>query len=76
MKALCTLSRSPDGAWRIRHSSAALGDVEVSGPSREATLTKMQNELQYRWELCPCSGQSVGTVELEVRAENGAGWNG
>ena len=66
MQALCTLNRTSNGTWLVRHSSSALGSVDVTGPSREEALTKMRNELQYRLELCPCSGGSVGTVELQV----------
>ena len=66
MKAACTLSRMPNGAWLVRHSSSALGAVEVSASSRDEALTKMRNELQYRIELCPCSGVSGDTVELRV----------
>ena len=66
MKAACTLGRMPNGTWLVRHSSSALGTVEVSAPSRAEALTKMQNELQYRIELCPCSGVSGDTVELQV----------
>jgi hypothetical protein len=40
--------------------------VEVSASSREEALTKMRDELQYRIELCPCSGVSGDTVELQV----------
>ena len=69
MKALCTLSRKRNGTWLVRHSSSALGNVRITGPSREEALTKMRNELQYRMELCPCSGESVGTVELQVSAD-------
>ena len=66
MKALCTLNRMPNGTWIVRHSSSALGNVRITGPSREEALTKMRNELQYRLELCPCSGESLGTAELRV----------
>jgi hypothetical protein len=66
MKAPCTVLRTRDGTWLVRHSSSALGTVEVSAPSRAEALTKMQNELQYRIELCPCSGVSGDTVELQV----------
>jgi hypothetical protein len=45
--------------------------VEVSASSREEALTKMRNELQYRIELCPCSGVLADTVKLEVREEHG-----
>src|SRR5215471_18621570 len=43
MKASCTLSRMWNGTWLVRHSSAALGTVEVSSSSREVALTKMRN---------------------------------
>jgi hypothetical protein len=71
MKAFCTLRRMPEGNWRIHHSSSALGEVAISGASREEALAKMQKELQYRMELCPCTGESVGTVELEVSENPG-----
>ena len=66
MKAPCTLTHLSTGVWSVRHSSPALGTVEVSAMAREEALTKMQNELQYRIELCPCSGASGDTVELQV----------
>jgi hypothetical protein len=69
MKTPCTLSRKQDGTWLVRHSSSALGTVEVSGPSRDEALMKMRDELQYRVELCPCSAVSGPTVELQVRDE-------
>jgi hypothetical protein len=71
MKAACTLSRAQNGTWLVRHSSSGLGTVEVSAPSREEALTKMRNELQYRCELCPCSGASADTVVLHVSEEPG-----
>lgn len=67
MKAVCTLTALPDGFYRIRHASAALGEVELAGSSREEVLERMRRELQYRMELCPCTGESVGTVQIEVR---------
>ena len=73
MQVLCTLNRTPNGSWHVRHSSSALGNVDVTGPSREEALTKMRNELQYRLELCPCSGESVGTVELQVSEDFSSG---
>ena len=66
MKAPCTVSRRWNGTWLVHHSSASLGTVEVSAASRDEALTNMLNELQYRIELCPCSGVSGDTVELQV----------
>jgi hypothetical protein len=71
MKAACTVSRTRNGAWLVRHSSSALGTVEVSASGRDEALTKMRNELQYRIEWCPCSGVSGDTVELHVQEEGG-----
>ena len=70
MKAPCTLSRTRDGAWLVRHSSQSLGTVEVSALTREEALTKMRDELQYRSEWCPCSGVSGDTVEVQVSEDD------
>lgn len=67
MKALCSVSRSENGQWRARHTSTELGDADIAASTREEALTKLQNELQYRIEWCPCSGVSGDTVELDVR---------
>jgi hypothetical protein len=71
MKTPCSIKRMPNGAWLVCHSSSSLGTVDVSAGSREEALTKMRNELQYRIELCPCSGVSGDSVELQVREEGG-----
>jgi hypothetical protein len=69
MEAFCTLTTLPNNVWRIRHSSSALGEVELTGSSREEALARMEKELQYRMELCPCTGESVGTLKLQVRQD-------
>jgi hypothetical protein len=66
MKLACTLTQLFGGQWRARHVSSNLGTVEVTAQSREVVLTKLRDELQYRIELCPCSGAWGDTVELEV----------
>lgn len=66
MIAHCTIYRLPAGDWLIQHSSAELGSLALRGASREEVLSRMQAELQYRAELCPCSGASLGRVELAV----------
>jgi hypothetical protein len=69
MKLTCTLSHLPNGKWLARHTGSSTGQVEVTALTRDEALTKMRNELQYRIELCPCSGVSGPTVELQVRGE-------
>lgn len=66
MQAYCTLQRLENGHWQISHSSSTLGDVDLTDASREQVLFRMQQELQYRLELCPCSGVSAGKVELKL----------
>ena len=69
MKLTCTVLRLANGKWVARHTGTSTGQVEVTAPTREQVLTKMRNELQYRIELCPCSGAWGDTVELQVREE-------
>ena len=71
MKASCSISRMPTAGFLVRHSSPALGTVEVSAASRDEALSKMREELQCRSELCPCSGVLADTVELQVLEEGG-----
>ena len=68
----CRVRRMANGRWRARHAGSSLGTVEVSGSSRDEALTKLQGELQYRIELCPCSAASGDTVVLQVEEAAGA----
>jgi hypothetical protein len=69
MKLTCTLTRLPNGQWLASHTGSNLGPVEITAASRDEVQVKMQNELQYRVELCPCSGVSGDTVVLQVQGE-------
>jgi hypothetical protein len=71
MKLTCSLSQLSNGKWLARHTGSSTGPVEVTARTREEVLTKMRDELQYRIELCPCSGVSGPTVELQVREKGG-----
>lgn len=66
MQAYCKLQRLDNGHWQISHSSSTLGNVDLTDDSRERVIDRMQRELQYRLELCPCSGVSAGKVEIKV----------
>ena len=66
MKYNCTLNHLPSGQWLARHKGSSLGLVEVTAESKDEAQLKLQNELQYRVELCPCSGVSGETVVLQV----------
>jgi hypothetical protein len=67
MKCSCTLTRLPNGQWLARYTESNLGLVEVAAASKDEVQVKMQNELHYRVELCPCSGVSGDSVVLQIR---------
>jgi hypothetical protein len=46
-----------------RHTGSSVGEVEVTAPTQEEALTKI--------ERCPCRGASGNTVGLQVREEEG-----
>lgn len=70
MKFPCTIERRTDGRWLARHSGSTLGTVEVSAATRDEALVKLRNELQYRIELCPCSGVSGDRAEVVVQEKS------
>ena len=41
-------------------------DCVGRGRSREEAPGKVRDEIQFRIELCPCSGQVMGVVEVEA----------
>jgi hypothetical protein len=69
MKFQCTLVEQPRGCWSARHSSASLGTVEVIAASRVEVLEKLRNELRYRLELCPCTGEAYQNLQIELQTE-------
>jgi hypothetical protein len=69
VKLTCTVHRLSGGKWLARHSGSSTGQVEVTAPTRDEVVAKMRDELQYRIELCPCSGAWGDIVELQVREE-------
>ena len=68
MKFPCTVSRLPNGHCLVTHSGADAGEVRVSAETQPEALDKMRRELQYRLELCPCSGESYRHLEVEIVA--------
>jgi hypothetical protein len=68
MKFNCRVAETAPGQWVAAHSSTDLGDVRVTAASREAVLTKLRDELRYRLEYCPCTGELYRDVEIEVMA--------
>jgi hypothetical protein len=62
----CTIAQRSDGRWSIRHVGSDIGTVEVSAGTREEAMEKIRNELRYRLEMCPCTGEAYRNLEIEV----------
>jgi len=70
MKFRCTLVEQPRGRWLARHVSPSMGTVEASAASRRDALEKLRNEIRYRLELCPCTGEQYQNLQIEVESES------
>ena len=66
MKFLCTIEHGEDGRFSIRHNGSEVGRVETSAETRAEAVEKMRNELRYRLEMCPCTGEAYRNLEIEV----------
>lgn len=75
MQFTCRAARSQPGQWTVRYEGTDLGPLEVTAPTREQAMEKMQGELRYRLELCPCTGEAYRDIKIELQElpNDGAG---
>jgi len=66
MKFHCTLTRLRDGRWTARHESREVGAVDARGATRDEVIEKIEGEIRYRLELCPCTGETYQHIAVEV----------
>jgi hypothetical protein len=55
-----------DRTWIAEHASENVGPIQVKAASREEVLQKLEREIRYWLELCPCSGPTVAALEIEL----------
>lgn len=67
MKFVCQISER-DGLWTVEHAGPDIGPIRVTAPSRAEALRKMDGEIHYWLELCPCTGQTYRDLQLELVA--------
>jgi hypothetical protein len=65
MKFVCRITEK-DGLWTVEHASQDVGPIRVSAPTRAEALQKMDGEIHYWLEMCPCSGQAYRNLEIEL----------
>lgn len=57
------------GVWTVEHASQDVGPIRVTGSTRDEALRKMEEEIRYWLEMCPCSGQAFRHLEIELSCE-------
>ena len=65
MKFVCQISEK-DGIWTAKHASQDVGPIRVTASTRDEALRKMEGEIRYWLEMCPCSGEAYRDLELEL----------
>jgi hypothetical protein len=65
MHLTCTIKHLPAG-WLAQHDSKDVGHVEVGALTRQEAIEKIEGEIRYRLELCPCTGETYRHIEIEV----------
>jgi hypothetical protein len=65
MKFACHISEK-GGLWTVEHASQDVGPIRVTASTRADALRKMEGEIHYWLEMCPCSGQAYRNLEIEL----------
>ena len=65
VKFVCRL-REHGGVWTAEHKGPDVGPIKVTAPSRDEALRKLEDEIGYWLEMCPCSGQTYHHIEIEL----------
>ena len=65
MKFVCQISEN-DGVWTVEHASQDVGPIRVTGSTWDEAVRKMDGEIHYWLEMCPCSGQAYRDLEVEL----------
>jgi hypothetical protein len=66
MRFPCTIERLAGGGWAAEHDGREVGKVRVQAPTREAAIEKLQGEIRYRLELCPCTGETYQHIDVQI----------
>ena len=65
MKYVCRISEK-DGVWTAEHASPDIGPVRATGSTREEALQKIEGEIRYCLEMCPCTGEAYRNLTIEA----------
>jgi hypothetical protein len=65
MKFVCRILEK-DGRWTAEHASQDIGPIQVTAYTRDEALRKVEEEIRYWLEMCPCTGQTYRNLDIEV----------
>ena len=65
MNFVCQLHER-NGTWTAEHASPNVGPVSVTAPTRGEALRKIEAEIRYWLEMCPCTGQTYQHIDIEA----------
>ena len=65
MKFICRISER-DGLWTVEHAGSDIVPIRMAAPTRDEALHRMQGEIHYGLEMCPCGGQAYRDLEIEL----------
>ena len=66
MRFPCSIKRLASGVWTATHESRDVGAVQVRAATRDEAIEKLQGEIRYHLELCPCTGETYQHIEVEI----------
>jgi hypothetical protein len=69
MEFIVRLTGLAEGPWLATHESRDAGNVTVRAATRNEALEKIEGEIRYRLELCPCSGATWQHLAIQVIEE-------
>jgi hypothetical protein len=58
--------RRQDGLWLGEHASDGVGPIQVKGATRQEAVEKLEREIRYWMEMCPCTGERFKTIDIEL----------
>jgi hypothetical protein len=65
VKFICRISEK-NGTWTAEHASHDIGPIRVTASTRGEVLKKIEGEIRYWLEMCPCTGEAYRNLELEL----------
>lgn len=56
--------------WLAQHNGSQVGSVQVRAATRQEALEKIKNEIRYRLEICPCTGETYQYIDIQIVDED------